>query len=476
MFQDDERPVLYLLTSHWVTIAGALLVTVAGCSWILALPSHIRGQAADPYIGILLFILLPIVFALGLVLMPIGMWLSRRSLRLGQQALSRKTSLRRLAVFLVGATILNVVIMSQFTYNAITHMEGTQFCGQTCHVMKPEFTAHRISPHAAVLCVQCHVTPGAQGWLESKMAGTRQLKEVLFNTFPRPIHSAIEANRLVASSETCEKCHWPQKSGGAKLRVISEYADDEANTLAQTVMMMPVGGDGTGGIHGAHLGRGISIRYGSTDSTRQTLPWIQYRNSSRNEVREYVAADMGHGDAAKLQYYDMQCVDCHNRPAHTFQLPERAVNQAMALGQIPATLPFIKRTSVEVLRSEYKTSEEAAQKIPLAIQDYYRRSHSDIYQSRSADIEQAAKALLNLYNDNVFPELKVGWGTYANNLGHTDFPGCFRCHDEAHISWDQKAITQNCNTCHELIAVSEVSPGILSTLGLQDRIANLQTR
>jgi len=185
---------------------------------------------------------------------------------------------------------------------------------------------------------------------------------------------------------------------------------------------------------------------------------------------------MGHGDAAKLQYYDMQCVDCHNRPAHTFQLPERAVNQAMALGQIPATLPFIKRTSVEVLRSEYKTSEEAAQKIPLAIQDYYRRSHSDIYQSRSADIEQAAKALLNLYNENVFPELKVGWGTYANNLGHTDFPGCFRCHDEAHISWDQKAITQNCNTCHELIAVSEVSPGILSTLGLQDRIANLQTR
>jgi hypothetical protein len=240
--------------------------------------------------------------------------------------------------------------------------------------------------------------------------------------------------------------------------------------------MMPVGGDGAGGIHGAHLGHGVSIRYGSTDSTRQTIPWIEYRNSSRNEVREYVAADMGHSDAAKLQYYDMQCVDCHNRPAHTFQLPERAVNQAMALGRIPVTLPFIKRKGVEVLRSEYKTSEEAAQTIPLAVHDYYRHSHPDIYQSRSADIDQAAKALLNIYDDNVFPELKVGWGTYANNLGHTDFPGCFRCHDEAHTSSDQKTITQDCSTCHELVGVSEASPDVLSTLGLQNRIAGLQTR
>jgi hypothetical protein len=476
VFQDDNRPVLYLLTSHWLTIAGALLVAVAGCSWLFALPSHIRGEAANPYIGILLFLLLPIVFALGLILMPIGIWLSRRSLRLGQQVPSRKSSLRRLAVFLATATVLNVVIMSQLTYSAITHMEGTQFCGQTCHVMKPEFTAHRISPHAALLCVQCHVTPGAKGWLESKLAGTRQLKEVLFDTFPRPIHSAIETNRLVASSETCEKCHWPQKWGGAKLRVISEFADDETNTLAQTVVMMPVGGDGAGGIHGAHLGHGVSIRYGSTDSTRQTIPWVEYRNSSTTEVRKYVTAGLGQSDEAKLQYYDMQCVDCHNRPAHTFQLPERAVNRAMALGQIPVSLPFVKRKGVEVLRSDYKTSEEAAQKIPLAIQDYYRQSYSDVYQSRSTDIEQAAKALLNIYNENVFPELKVGWGTYTNNLGHIDFPGCFRCHDEAHTSSDEKTITQDCSKCHELVAVSEASPEILNTLGLQKRIAGLQAR
>ena len=114
------------------------------------------------------------------------------------------------------ATFLNVVIMSQLSYSAVMYMEEPQFCGQSCHVMKPEFTAYGISPHARVLCVECHVTPGATGWVESKVAGTRQLLSVIFNTYPRPIQSAMESNRLVPASETCEKCHWPAQFGGAQ--------------------------------------------------------------------------------------------------------------------------------------------------------------------------------------------------------------------------------------------------------------------
>ena len=106
--------------------------------------------------------------------------------------------------------------MSQLSYSAVMYMEEPQFCGQTCHVMKPEFTAYRISPHARVLCVECHVTPGATGWVESKVAGTRQLLSVIFNNYPRPIQSAMESNRLVPASETCEKCHWPAQFGGAQ--------------------------------------------------------------------------------------------------------------------------------------------------------------------------------------------------------------------------------------------------------------------
>ena len=471
----DNRPVLILLTSHWLTMAGALLATVAACAWILTLPNQVRGHAANPYLGILSFVILPMVLGLGLVLMPIGIWLSRRAIRLGsKEVLTRKSSLRRLAAFLVVATVLNILIMSQLSYSAVTFMEEPAFCGQSCHVMKPEFTSYRISPHARVLCVECHVTPGAVGWVQSKMAGTRQLMDVMFNTYHRPIKSALETNRLVPATETCEKCHWPDQFAGARLRVVPEYADDEHNTLSQTVLMMMVGGGGVRGIHGSHFGPGVTIRYASTDSTRQTIPWVEYKNSNTNEARTYAVEGVKADDPGNLVSYEMQCVDCHNRPTHTFQLPERAVNRAMALGRIPVSLPFIRKKSVEILRAEYASTDEAARKIPAAIHQYYEQQHSGTYQARPRDIELAAKSVLAIYNENVFPELKVTWGTYKNNLGHTDFPGCFRCHDEAHLSSGGKTITQDCSVCHEIVAASEASPEVLRTLGLQERISKLQ--
>jgi hypothetical protein len=374
------------------------------------------------------------------------------------------------------ATFLNIVIMSQLTYRAIEHMETAQFCGQSCHVMKPEFTAHEQAPHANVLCVECHVAPGASGWAAGKMAGTRQLVETVFNTFSRPIKSAMETNRLVPTAGTCEKCHWPEKFNAAKLRVIPEYADDEANTATQTVLMMMIGGNKLGGIHGSHLGPGVTIHYAPTDSTRQTIPWVEYKNSVTGVSRVYLASDTKPADAEQLRRYEMQCVDCHNRPTHTFELPERAVNRAMFFGDIPAGLPFIKKKAVEILKAVYGSSEEATQKIPETLTAYYQQSFPAIYQSRKAEVEEAAAAVLGAYNRNVFPDLKVTWGTYVNNLGHTDFPGCFRCHDESHTSQDQKTISQDCSSCHQMIAASEASPEILKTLGLDEKIAAIQNK
>ncbi len=317
------------------------------------------------------------------------------------------------------------------------------------------------------------MTPGGTGWIKSKMAGTRQLIDVVVNPYSRPIESAIETNRLVPASETCERCHWPDYFAGARLRIIPEYAEDEANTISQTVLMMMVGGEGVRGIHGSHFGPGVSIRYASTDSTRQTIPSVEYKNSSTKEVRTYTSADAKPYDSKTLVNYTMQCVDCHNRPTHTFLLPESAVNRAMSLGRVPVSLLFIRKKGVEVLRVEYPSSDEAGRRIPAAIRDYYRREQPAIYQSRTADVELAASALLAIYGENVFPDLQVTWGTYKNNLGHTDFPGCFRCHDGAHTSAGQKTITQECGACHEIVAMSEESPEVLRTLGLQKRMSTL---
>ena len=252
-------------------------------------------------------------------------------------------------------------------------MESVQFCGQTCHVMTPEFRAHAVSPHARVQCVECHVGEGARGWVESKMAGTRQLIEVIFNSYPRPIPSAIEADKLVPARETCETCHWPEKFASARLKVIPKFAEDEANTASQTVLMMMVGGSLMPGIHGSHFGPGVEIRYAASDKKRQKIPWVEYRNTRNGETRAYLAADATAGSGSKgLPRYTMQCVDCHNRPTHAFDLPDRAMDKAMTVGLLPATLPFLKKKGVELLKADYASNDEAEQRIPAELAAYYR--------------------------------------------------------------------------------------------------------
>ena len=159
-------------------------------------------------------------------------------------------------------------------------------------------------------------------------------------------------------------------------------------------------------------------------------------------------------------------MDCHNRPTHAFDLPERAVDHAMAEGEISAALPFIKRRSVEALKAGYASRDEAAARIPAALHAFYRENYPEVYKQQRQQVERAAQAVVAIYLRNVFPEMKVTWGTYPNHIGHTDFPGCFRCHDEAHTSSTGKTITQDCSACHQVLAMDEPAPRILTDLGL----------
>ena len=297
---------------------------------------------------------------------------------------------------------------------------------------------------------------------------------VIMNSYPRPIESAMESNRLVSSSEACEQCHSRENAIGERLRVITKFNDDEASTRNETVLMMLVGGGSFGGIHGAHLGPGVHIRYAAADKKRQAIPWIEYRNQRTGAARTYLASDAKPDSVSTMPRYDMQCVDCHNRPAHAFEVPDRAVDQAMASGQVPSGLPFIKKTAVELIKAEYKTDAEAAQKIPVGLAGFYEQKYPEISVKRAADIQTAGQVLLAIYRRNVFPDLKVAWGTYPNNLGHADYPGCFRCHDDSHATSGKKTITQDCGACHQALAVEETSRGILKTLGTSDRVAAFQ--
>jgi len=467
-------PLLVLLTSHWISMLGAALVTLAGCSWLFVLPAHLRGQVENPYIGLLIFVAIPIVFFLGLVLIPIGIALAHRRVRAGLALVDdRRTGWRRVAIFFGVMTLVNVLIGSQVTYRAVAHMETVQFCGQSCHVMQPEFTAHQVAPHQQVACIGCHVVPGASGWVKSKMAGTRQLAGVILNNFPRPIESAMESDRLVPSAETCEECHARDKFAAPRLRVLTKYKDNEANTRTETVLMMLIGGGRYGGIHGVHMGPGVHVRYAASDKKRQNIPWVEYRNSNTGVTQTFVA---GGAASSSLPTFEMQCVDCHNRPAHAFEVPDRAVDGAIATGQIPSSLPFIKKMGVELIKSEYKSGDEAGQRIAAGLASFYREKYPALYGQRTADIQNAGQALFAIYKRNVFPDLKVTWGAYPNNLGHADYPGCFRCHDESHTTADKKTITQDCAACHQALAMEEESPEILKALGVADKIVSFEKK
>ena len=472
----SEQPAWFVLTRHWLSLLGVALLATAVVSWLCVLPQQVRGHVDNPYVGILVFLILPAIFFTGLALIPIGVYLSKRQIRSGlsEEVFDRKTALRRIAWFFGATTLLNILIGTQVSYRAVKYMETPQFCGATCHTMKPELSAYQNSPHSRVECVECHVAPGAAGWISSKASGVRQLVETVLKTAPKPIPSALETNRLVPARETCENCHWPQKFSGARLRLFSKYAEDEANTRSETVLLMFVGGNRISGIHGAHFGPGVHIRFAAADAKRQTIPWIEYRNTENGELRHFVTPEALPDSATALPQFDMECVDCHNRPTHTFDLPERAIDKALALGEIPVALPYIKKKSIELLKANYATSAEAAAKVPTSLVTFYQQDYPDLYGARSQDIHQAGQAVLAIYNRNVFPELKVTWGTYPNNLGHTDFPGCFRCHDGSHTTADGKTITQDCNTCHEPLAMEEASPEILKTLGIADRISKVQ--
>jgi hypothetical protein len=465
-------PIIHL-SNNWISLLGVVLVTTCTIFWLFLLPITLRGETESPYIGILAFLTIPGPFFLGLFLIPLGIWLKRRREgRTGIQPIDvhglswANPEVRRLVYFIGVTTVVNVVIASQLSYGAVNYMDSVTFCGQTCHtVMQPEYTAYQNSPHSRVECVKCHIGPGAGWFVRSKLSGVGQVFAVTFNTYPRPIPTPV--HNLRPARETCEACHWPQKYGEDRVRIITKYADDETNTAAKTVLLMKIGGGNNGiGIHGTHLGPGIRIEYGHSDEARQNIPWVKYSTPDGKSV-VYSAPD-AKPDGAGLNKREMDCMDCHNRPSHTYEMPDRAVDRAMSTGLIAPSLPFAKKKAVEILKGARLSRDEEARRIPEAFASFYRETYPAVWSQRQAEILSSGKQVLAIYDRNIFPEMNVTWGKYPNNIGHTDFPGCWRCHDSSHTAKNGASITQDCNACHNMLAADEPNPKVLTDLGITE--------
>ena len=465
------RPALFF-GNNPISLAGGAITSASGVTMIGYWLVEIFGRPNDnPYLGIIFFLLLPAVFIAGLLLIPVGLFARRRKLQKAGQIpaefpkidLNDRIFRHGLDIVFL-ATIVNLLVVAMASYRGASYMDSPQFCGQSCHVMHPEYTAYKISAHSHVACVECHIGSGASSYFAAKVNGTKQLLEVSFDRYPTPIPSPVESLR--PARYICEGCHTPARFVGEKLLVKSTFADDEKNTETQTVLVLHLGGlDGLShltGIHGVHLGH---IEYIATDPTRTTIPWVQKRNADGSET--VFAASATGGATPQGERRLMDCIDCHNRAAHTFLTPEDALNRAMAEGGVSPDLPWVHKEGLELLKATYASEAEARAKIPEQLAEFYRTQHPEVLPAKAALVKSAGEQLANLYSQNVFPFMKVTWGTHPNHIGHMSYPGCFRCHDGDHAAKDGASIPQDCATCHNLLAVDEAKPKVLADLGIQ---------
>ncbi len=209
------------------------------------------------------------------------------------------------------------------------------------------------------------------------------------------------------------------------------------------------------GIHW-HVDPGVSIRYLS-DLKRETIYDVEMTDKDGNK-KLFKSKDAAPADAA---WRTMDCVDCHNRPTHIYRQPDKEIDAALDQGTIDKTLPYIKREGLRAIQVEYPSHEAAREGIAKDIAAFYAKAYPEVASGQAEAVAQAGKALGDIYAWNVFPAMKVTWGTYPNHLGHKDAPGCFRCHDKKHKTDDGEKITKDCDTCHTILAEDEEDPAIL---------------
>ena len=465
-------PQLKSIWQNRVTETGAAIAALAALFFISFLVIETLSPAANPYTGLWTFLVLPALLIIGLILIPVGYIRERRRRRRIYPEIKDWPKLphfdpnnpahRKAFATVALITLLLIPLIAVSSYQGYHYTESTGFCGQVCHtVMEPEHMSYLGSPHARVSCASCHIGPGASWYVKSKISGLRQVVAVTFNTFSRPIPTPIRDLR--PARETCEQCHWPAKFFGAQLRSRVHFASDEKSTRRELHVVVKTGGADSSmgpasGIHW-HMALSQKIEYIATDYRRQNIPWVRAAGPD-GQVRIYRSDGKTSQDAPPPgEVRRVDCMDCHNRPTHIYQPPDKAVSISLETGRIDRQLPYAKKVAVEALIMPYTSREEAGAKIESHIRDFYQKFDPKLAAEKKAAIDQAIEEVRSIYRRNFFPDMKVDWRAYPDDIGHMIFDGCFRCHDNKHVRDDKVAIRRDCTVCHEFLQSSPVETG-----------------
>lgn len=419
-------------------------------------------------IGLFIYVILPGFLVLGLILIPIGMSRERRRIRKsGSSEASRLPKIdlndprhRNAFVIFTIATIIILFLSTLGSFEAYHITESVEFCGSLCHqVMEPEHVAYQNSPHANVLCVECHVGSGASWYVKSKLSGLHQVYAVLTNSYPRPIETPL--HDLRPARETCEKCHWPQKFYARTLWTNKYFLADSANTEWDIMLQMKTGPEYSGfglreGIHW-HINPSVNIEYISDNDKRENITYVKYTNLESGEVTIYRNDDNPVSDSlvAEANPRTMDCIDCHNRPSHNYNSPPVYFDKAMLTGAISKEIPYFKKAAMEILRENFSDKDTALLLIRESILNFYESEHSEYLADNKPIIESSIATIQTAFAQNTFPYMKVSYDLYPEHIGHLETNGCFRCHNDAFKSESGRTITRDCNLCHTIVGQGE---------------------
>ena len=361
-------------------------------------------------------------------------------------------------IFLMSAGAIGIIFLVIGSYQTIEFMDSTAFCGRLCHqVMYPEYTTHQTSPHSQVTCAECHVGRGADYMVRSKLSGVPLIFTTVLGTYDRPIPTPV-AN-LRPARDICEQCHRPGRFSGDLVRVHTTYLTDEQNTAQVDSRILRVGGGELGIAHDIHWLIGANVWYLPMDEKRQKIGWVGIENDKGELVAEYIdpdkAAELIHTEPQRIEREKrlMDCMDCHTRITHIFRSPEELIDEAFTQGKIDRSLPFIKREGLKALDPPNSSLFQAITKVET-IRDFYEAAYPQVYVGQGRMIEKAIGELKEIARLTTFPDMKVSWKTYLDNIGHQVSPGCFRCHGKlVAITGEKKGqtITASCELCHYVL-------------------------
>jgi len=464
---------------NWVGKLGVSLASTGFISFFILEGLSMLGVFRNTYTGIITFFLIPVIFVIGLALMPIGWYLQKKETgqtlhmvfieQLDPEAYDHSNFWEKIMPVVLVLTVVNVLFIVGVGSGAMHYMDQAEFCGTACHeIMGPEWQVYNQSPHSKVACVDCHIGEGVKALAAAKVNGAWQAIAAMFDLYNKPIGTPI--HNLRPARETCGKCHWPEKHYGSKLVKIVHYEQDEANTPLYTTLNLKV--DATNGVGSGihwHIAENNEVRYSSVNDERETMIWVDVKRDN-GEYHRYRNVHLLDSTFTEAEPRIMDCVDCHNRATHIYEAPEAAIDHAMAKGLIARDLPFIKREALAAITTDYSTKQTGLDSIALRLRTFYANSYPSL---DSIPLDPSIQSIQAIYDRNIHQGMNITWGTYPNHLGHKveygcfschnfmeheQSDGCFRCHNRHIQDAEGNAISDECTLCHSVLALGERDP------------------